>query len=298
LNFWTLPAPLQVFYEAVNRGLDRELLFTGTAASLVSEQGLTIADLLPYPGFRADDDVFIPGFTLERTPVPPDLVAAIRRAHQAGARIVSTCSATFLLGEAGLLDGRACTTHWKRLDQLQKTFPRAQVLSDRLFVEDRGVITCGGVTCGIDLALALMEDERGPLFASQIAKELVLYIRRDKDHSQISVYLQFRSHQNPGVHAVQDWMIEHPDQGVSLETLAQIGGMSPRNFTRAFRVATGVSPGDYRTRLRLERASMLLKNPKLTVEAVASEAGFGDARALRRSWTQHYGRSPRQEITR
>jgi len=290
--------PLQVFHEARKMGLDLELLYAGTEPTVVSEQGLTVANLAPYPEFRADDQVFIPGFTLELTPVAPTLVKAIQRAARAGARLVSTCSGTFMVGEAGLLDGRSCTTHWKRIDQLQKRFPRTKVLEDRLFVEDRGLITCGGVTCGIDLALSLMETERGPLFASRLARELILYIRRDKDHPQVSVYLDYRSHQNPGVHAVQDWMIEHPDQGVDLPTLAAIGGMSLRNFSRVFRSTTGVSPGEYRTLLRLERASMLLKNPALTVEAVAAESGFGDARALRRLWAKRFGQSPRELASR
>lgn len=198
-----------------------------------------------------------------------------------------------MVGEAGLLDGRSCTTHWKRIDELQQRFPRTTVLADRLFVEDRGLITCGGVTCGIDLALSLMESERGPLFASKIARELILYIRRDKDHSQLSIYLEYRSHQNPGVHAVQDWMIDHPEHAADLTTLAAVGGMSPRNFTRVFRSATGISPGEYRTLLRLERASVLLRNPTLTVEAVAADSGFGDARALRRLWAKRFGSSPR-----
>ncbi len=285
--------PLQVFHEAKKLGLDLELVFSGTTPSLASEQGLVFNDLVPFPEFRPGDDVFIPGFTLEITPTRPDLVKAILRAHQSGARIVSTCSGTFMVGQAGLLDGRSCTTHWKRVEELQKRYPRTTVLTDRLFVEDRGLITCGGVTCGIDLALSQMEQERGPLFASRIARELILYIRRDKDHSQVSVYLEYRDHQNPSIHAVQDWMIDHPDQGADLHALAAIGGMSPRNFTRAFRSVTGISPGEYRTLLRLERASVLLKNPSLTVEAVASESGFRDARALRRLWAKRYGLSPR-----
>jgi len=285
--------PLQVFHEAKKGGLDLDLVFSGATASLACEQGLVLNDLVPVPEFRPGDDVFIPGFTLELTSVAPEVVKAIHQAHQAGARIVSTCTGTFMVGQAGLLDGRSCTTHWKRLDELKRKFPRTEVLSDRLFVEDRGVITCGGVTCGIDLALSLMEAEKGPLFASKIARELILYLRRDKDHAQVSVYLEYRSHQNPGVHAVQDWMIEHPEQGADLNTLAAVGGMSPRNLTRLFRTATGISPGEYRTKLRLERASVLLKNPSLTVEAVASEAGFGDARALRRLWSKRFGLSPR-----
>lgn len=285
--------PLQVFHEANKRGLGIELVLCGTSPSVVCEQGLVLADLVAVPDPQPGDNVFVPGFTPELTPVPVEVVRTLQKAHQAGARVISTCTGAFIVGQSGLLDGRSCTTHWKRVGELQTKFPRAKVLTDRLFVEDRGLITCGGVTCGIDLALSLMELERGPLFASKIARELILYLRRDQDHPQVSVYMDYRSHQSPGIHAVQDWMIDHPDHDSDLTTLAAIGGMSQRNFTRAFRTATGISPGEYRTLLRLERASMLLKNPALTVEAVATEAGFGDARALRRLWSQRYGLSPR-----
>jgi transcriptional regulator GlxA family with amidase domain len=285
--------PVQVFHESRKRGFDLELLFCSSRPHETCEQGLTIGELQPYPEFQPDDLVVVPGFTLDITPVPWETVGVVKKALAARSRIVASCSGAFVLGHAGVLNGRVCTTHWKRIAELKQTFPEARVADERLFIEDGRVITGGGGTCGIDLALHLVEEERGPLFVSKVAREMLLYVRRDRDALQTSVYLDYRSHQNPGVHAVQDWLIEHPDQGADIETLADIAHMSGRNLTRVFRQVTGISPGEYRTQLRLERANVLLKNPHLTVEAVAAEVGFKDARTLRRLWSERYTRSPR-----
>jgi transcriptional regulator GlxA family with amidase domain len=284
--------PLQVFHEARKRGLGVDLLFCGSRSEELCEQGLPVGGLQPYPEFLPTDLVFVPGLTLELTPIPLDTVKIVQKALAAGSRIVASCSGAFILGQAGVLDHRHCTTHWKRTAQLQQRFPLAQVAEERLFVEDRNVITGGGGTCGIDLALHLVEEIRGPMLVAKVAREMILYLRRDRDARQTSVYLDFRSHQNPGVHSVQDWLIEHPDQPADVEALAKIANMSPRNLTRVFRQVTGISPGEYRTLLRLERANVLLKNPHLTVEAVAAEVGFKDARTLRRLWRERYASSP------
>jgi transcriptional regulator GlxA family with amidase domain len=284
---------LQPLDEARKFGLEIELAPCSASESARSEQGVLIADLAPLPEFRAGDWVFVPGFTYEHTTVPPWLVSALRDAHGAGSRILSTCTGAFALGEAGLLDGRSCTTHWKRLDELARRFPKAAVLSDRLFIEDRGVVTGGGATCCIDLALHLIEEERSPLLAARVARELIIYMRRDGLHAQSSVYLDYRNHVNPGVHAVQDWLIENQSKAAGAEELARIAGMSPRNLDRCFREATGTTPAEYRNLLRLERAVKLLRNPSLTIEAVAAECGFPDARSLRRQWKKRYGLTPR-----
>jgi transcriptional regulator GlxA family with amidase domain len=290
-----LAGPLQAFDEARNFGLAIEILLCGIHDSAKSEQGLVAAGLAPPPRFEASDWVFIPGHMVGKVPIPRELISAVKEAARAGSRVISTCTGAFVLGEAGLLDGRSCTTHWKRLDELRSRFPRAKVLEDRLFIEDGNVVTCGGVVCGIDLALYLIDLEKGPVFASRVARELIVFLRRDRNHSQASVYLDYRSHDNPSVHAVQDWLVENQAKPAGIEDLARIGGMSVRNFSRAFREATGTTPGEYRTLLRLERAMILLNNPNMTVEAVAAECGFPDARALRRQWKKRYGLSPRRK---
>jgi transcriptional regulator GlxA family with amidase domain len=197
-----------------------------------------------------------------------------------------------MLGDAGLLDGRQCTTHWSRVDDLQHRFPRARVLTNRLFVEDGPIITSAGIVSGIDMALGLVEREHGPLVAVAAAREMVIYIRRDGSQRQHSVYLDYRTHLHPGVHRVQDWLIAHPEEGASLDKLARVAGLSPRHLTRVFRQATGVSIQEYRTRLRLERARSLLRDPGLTLEAIAVRCGFESSRQLRRIWKEAFGTPP------
>jgi transcriptional regulator GlxA family with amidase domain len=176
---------------------------------------------------------------------------------------------------------------------LQRRFPRARVLADRLFVADGMIVTSAGIASGIDMALALIEQKHGPLLAAQVAREMVVYIRRDGSQEQTSVYLDFRTHLHPGVHKVQDWLMQNPSRAVTLDTLAEVGAMSRRNLTRLFRQATGISIVEYRTRIRLELARNLLQDPSLSVDGVARRCGFTDSRQLRRVWQTAFGMSPR-----
>jgi transcriptional regulator GlxA family with amidase domain len=209
-------------------------------------------------------------------------------------RIHAICTGAFILGRAGLLEGRRCTTHWRRTAELQRAFPRAQVLTGRLFVSDGGITTSAGVASGIDMTLDFIEQEHGARIAAQVAREIVVYIRRDGSQKQESVYLSHRTHVDAGVHAVQDWLVAHPEEKRGLAELASIANMSERNLTRAFARATGTSIGEYRQRIRLEHARVLLNDRDLTIEAVAERSGFADARQLRRLWRALYGVSPRE----
>jgi transcriptional regulator GlxA family with amidase domain len=217
----------------------------------------------------------------------------VRRAAKAGAEICSVCTGTFVLGEAGVLDGRRCTTHWKRVRELQRRFPRATVVGDRLFVEDGPVTSSAGIASGIDMALALLARDGGPVLASSVAREMVVYLRRDGSHAQESVYLDYQTHLSPGVHVVQQHLVAHPESSERLGELARMAGMSERSLTRAFRLATGISVHAYRERLRLERARDLMRNPTMTMDAIASACGYADARQLRRLWVARRGTSPR-----
>ncbi len=152
--------------------------------------------------------------------------------------------------------------------------------------------TSAGIVSGIDMALAIVEGDHGPLVAGAAAREMVVYIRRDGGQRQNSVYLDYRTHLHPGIHRVQDWLIAHPEERANLDELGQVAGLSPRHLTRVFRQATGVSIQAYRTRLRLERARALLRDPGLTLEAVAARCGFESARQLRRVWKTAFGTPP------
>jgi len=284
--------PMQAFFEANGFGADYRIEHCSVTPKVTTNQGLQISNLAPLPTLRPGDLALVPGFTLEATRLPRALITWLKKSYQLGATITSVCTGAFALAEAGLLNNRRCTTHWKRTAQLQKLYPSAQVLADRLFVEDGRILCSAGMTAGIDMALALIERDHGPLVASRAAREMVVYIRRDQHHRQNSVYLDYRTHLHPGVHSVQDWLTAHPSQKRRIQDLARVAGMSPRNLTRAFREMTGVSIQSYRTRLRLEHAHVLMRNPAMTLEAIASECGFADARQLRRVWRAAHHTAP------
>ena len=232
--------------------------------------------------------MLVPGFVLNRTRLPVALISWLRQAAQAGARICAVCTGAFALAEAGLLHERACTTHWKRTAELQRRFPSARVANDRLFVEDGNILTSAGVASGIDMALAHVEEDYGSRMAADVARELVVYMRRDATQSQNSVYLAYRNHMNSAVHAVQDALLAHPEAQSRLSDFARIAGTSVRNLSRIFRQTTGITITAYRQRVRLEEARMLLANPELNLEEIAELCGFNDARQLRRLWRLHF----------
>ena len=292
-----LAGPLQAFDEANGLGGSYAVETRAATESVATAQGVRLAGLRPLGTATAEDLVLVPGFRIEARRGPQralgPLVRWLRDAALAEARIGSICTGAFVLGWAGLLDGRQCTTHWKRVRELQAEFPRARVVEDRLFVED-GVLTSAGIASGIDLALALIEEDHGPVVTARVAREMVVYLRRPGGDRQTSVYLDFRTHLDSGVHAVQDHLVAHPEGQESLAELARIGRASARTLSRNFRAATGISVHAYRTRVRLERARGLLADPGLTMEAIAGRCGFADARQLRRLWKSAFGVAARR----
>jgi len=285
--------PLQALHEvnALVRGA-YDVVHCGAGESTQTAQGLVLGALAPLPAPAAGDLVFVPGYPTQGAQPPKKLDRWLSTAHAAGAQIFSTCTGAFVLARAGLLDGRACTTHWKRTEELQAAYPRVRVLSGHLYVREGSITTSAGITAGIDMTLDFIEREHGAAIAARVAREMVVYIRRDGTHKQESMYLAYRSHIDPAVHAVQDWLTANPAEKGRLPDLAAIANMSVRNLTRAFTKATGISIGEYRRRLRLEHAKMLLADPQRTIEAIAADSGFADARQFRRMWQRAYGVSP------
>jgi len=293
--------PVQTVHEANDFGADYQLEFVGTSDRVRTAQGFTIADLAPLPVPQPEDWVIVPGTEssqLDQLEIPD---AWLKSADACGARVTSVCSGAFALAKAGVLDDRQCTTHWKVVDRLQAQFPRTQVLENRLFVRDGNVVTSAGVASGIDMALALLEEDYGPRMAAKVAREMVIYLRRSGDTSQTSIYQEHRSHLHPGIHRVQDWIVAHPDEKATIDQLAQVAHLSPRHLTRVFRQSTGITLKEFATKVKLEVAQQLLVRPALTVEDIALRCGFQDARQLRRLWHQHFGtnlREARQRLAR
>lgn len=292
-----LAGPAQVFFEANQFGGRYEIGFVGASPEAETAQGLCLSRLDPLPRVGAEDRVLVPGIdsaSLDEMLATPDAVPVewLREAAAAGAVVGSICSGGYLLAHAGLLDGRRCTTHWKLSDLFQRSYPRAQVQKNRLFVRDGNILTSAGVASGIDMALWMVEEDLGPLAAARTARELVIFLRRDPTSPQRSVYLDFRTHLHPGIHRVQDWLVAHPEASPNLGELAQRAGMSERNLTRVFRQATGITLKTFMHRLKLEVASHLLRSPQMTLERVATECGFEDPRQLRRLWKRQHGVPP------
>jgi transcriptional regulator GlxA family with amidase domain len=255
-------------------------------------QRLTLCRLEALPAAGAGDLIIVPGYDMRPKSPPAQLSKWLRLSAARGAQVCSVCTGAFALGEAGLLDRRTCTTHWKLVERLQETFPAAKVARDRVFVSDGPVTTSAGVASGIDMALWLIEQRHGPLFAVRVAQELVVYIRRDGAQTQHSVYLDYRSHVNSGIHRVQDHIVSNVREGVSVTDLAQIARMSSRAMTRTFRATTGLSIGEFRTKVRLESARIMLNDPDVTLQTVAERAGFNSPRHFRRAWKQAFGVTP------
>ena len=294
VNLLDLAGPAQVFDAATHHGAAYALEFAGAEPSARSAQGLTLADLGPLPDVSAGDLVIVPGPRLDRSGlrVDPALVAWLRRSAAAGAEIAAVCSGAAALGEAGLLDGRRCTTHWELLEPMRTRYPRAKVQDGVLFTHDGPVSTSAGVASGIDLALSLVHRHHGPAVTAAVARSLVVYLRRPGSGAQLSPFLSHRSHVDDAVHTVQDHIAENLSDRHRLDDLAALVHLSPRGLTRAFTAATGITPLEFQQRLRLALATDLLTETTLPLAAIASRTGFRDPRQLRRLYRAQYGIAP------
>jgi transcriptional regulator GlxA family with amidase domain len=284
-----LAGPAQVFTEAKSHGLDAAIEFYSYHDENTSTSGVAFGEVKSYKeaNLKAGDFVFVPGTDhdyLRSTQFGAEKSFFKWIAHCAESKVntCSICTGAFFLGEAGLLDGRECTTHWRRTDELKSRFPKAKVKADILYVKSDNIYTSAGISAGIDLALAILEYLKGPHFVHKVARGLVVYHRRDQSHSQKSIYLDFRNHINPKIHEVQDFLINHLDKENSIEALAEMVAMSPRNLSRVFKESTGTTIVEYLTKLRVETAKTLLNNPEYTIEYIASQCGLKTARQLQR----------------
>ncbi|MDQ0583365.1 helix-turn-helix domain-containing protein [Streptomyces rishiriensis] len=239
------------------------------------------ADLIAVPA--ADENV-------DRA-YPPELLAALRRAVDRGARVLSVCSGVFVLGAAGLLDGRRCAVHWRHADLLARRFPRTVVEPDVLYVDEDPVITSAGTAAGIDACLHLVRKEQGPEVANRIARRMVVPPHRSGGQAQYIERPLPRSRCDT-VGEVLAWMEQHLDEEVTVEQLAERAHMSPRTFARRFQQETGTTPYRWLLRQRVLLAQHLLEATDETVDAIAWRTGFGTAGALRHQFVQALGTSP------
>ncbi|UUC92302.1 MULTISPECIES: GlxA family transcriptional regulator [Comamonas] len=231
----------------------------------------------------------------------PELVDWVARVAPGVGRMIALCSGSFFLAAAGLLNDRRAATHWSVAGALAQRFPRVQVDADAIYVCDeikdsdgmRQLWTSAGVTAGIDLALAVVEHDFGHALALQVARDLVMYLKRPGGQSQFSVSLAAQATQHSAVQAAQQWVLEHLDQPMPLALLAGKAAMSERNFRRVFQQETGCSPSSFVENARLERAKQLLENlGSLPLKTVAAKVGLGSEQALRHLFVRKLGITP------
>lgn len=284
-----LAGPLQVFTEAKFYGFDIALEFYSYQAETVSNSGLPFGKIANYKeaDLKEADYIFMPGMEFEYVRsmdfrAEKEFFNWLKESSDKKIFVCSVCNGAFALGEAGLLKDTECTTHWRRIEELQERFPRAKVLTDILFKKSNNVYTSAGISSGIDLALSILEELKGAFFTHKVARGLVVYYRRNDNHTQKSIYLDYRNHINPKIHEVQDYLIDHLSAENSVEDLASLVAMSPRNLSRVFREKTGSTIVEYLTLLRIEFAKTMVNNPEFTIEYIASQCGFKTARQLQR----------------
>jgi transcriptional regulator GlxA family with amidase domain len=212
----------------------------------------------------------------------PKLLAWLRATAPCTRRVCSVCTSAFVLAASGLLDGRRCTSHWKYCEELQRQFPRIIVDPNLIFVRDGRFYSSAGASAGMDLALALVEEDLGHQMALTVARELVLFLQRPGGQSQFSAQLTAQRADRRPLSELQAWMADHPDEDLSVDALARRAAMSPRNFARVFADEVGVTPARYVELLRVDTARRRLEESGANVERVAEQCGFGSAETMRR----------------
>ncbi len=227
------------------------------------------------------------------SPIAPELLAWLRASADSVRRIGSVCSGAFALAAAGILDGRRATTHWKLADKLAQRYPQVSVDADKIFVQDGNVWTSAGVSTGADLALAMVEEDHGHGLALEIARHMVLFLRRPGGQSQFSSQLAAQAADLQPIRELIAWISEHLDTDLSVPVLARRAGMSARNFSRVFSQQVGTTPARFVARIRLQAAKARLEATTDNVETIASRAGFGDGETLRRQLRLEAGATPR-----
>ncbi len=300
VHLMDLAGPVQVFYEASKLGAaPYTVRFCGVDEHVMSEQGLALNNLEPFEGIRLKkgDFIFIPGidfksFTEGLLNKDIRTIAPWLRDNLAkGVQVASVCSGALVLAAAGLLDRKKCTSHWKCIDYMTQNFPLANVQTDTLYVQDGNIFSSAGMTSGIDMSLSILEAQHGPVLPAKVAREIVVYMRRNNMDHQQTIYLDYRTHFNPSVHMVQDYIISNPAKNPGLEELAAIGNTSVRTLTRSFKSATGHTIIEFKNAVKVELARTLIHNKSYTMEKISSLCGFQSVRHLRRIWSSQVGMS-------
>ena len=270
-----------------------EVVVLGLTTSFKAESGIAFCAAHTLQNAPILDTLIIPGGRGLRQPgVSAEIASWLRRRSGKIRRIASVCTGVYGLAAAGLLDGRSVTTHWRFTQDLATRFPKLRVQPNALFVKDGPIYTSAGVTAGIDLALALIEEDYGPAVALRVARELVVYLKRPGGQEQYSEPLQFQSLSSDRFADLAAWMMSHLQQDLSVGALAERACLCSRHFSREFRNVFGSTPGAFVEDLRLNEARRRLTLRGNSIEHVATSVGFRSADAFRRAFERRFGVNP------
>lgn len=289
--------PADAFRIAAQHGAPFRVRIAAVDGVASTSLGITLGNVEPLPESLAPDSLLVVCGASDEVAALASrsgrmLVRWLREVGPQPRRLACVCAGALFAARAGLLAGKRCTSHHDEIELLRKEAPTALVLDSRVFVEDRGCYTSAGITAGIDLALHLIAELASPQLSAEVARHMVVYLRRAPDDPALSPWLQFRNHMDADVHRAQDVLTRAVHEDWPLPRLAARVHVSVRTLTRHFREATGLSVRDYHANLRFALARQAL-SAGMSVESAATAAGLGSARQLRRLWRVQAGTTPR-----
>ncbi|MDR0228837.1 MAG: helix-turn-helix domain-containing protein [Flavobacteriaceae bacterium] len=281
---------------------EAEVGYTITFASAIQELELTLDNGLVVKcqksvfDIKEDiDTIIIAGFSRHRQwKTYKNLYEWLEKKSKNVRRIASVCVGAFALAEAGLLDGRQATTHWNSCREFQNSYSKIKVVPNSIFVKDQGIYTSAGVSCGVDLALALVEEDYNKSISLRIAHYLVLYVKRSGDQSQFSFLLEQQFSEKQPIRKLQEWIINNISKDLKTSVLAENIAMSERNFVRVFEKETGMTPTKYVEKVRLENVRQLLMETSLTLERIADSCGFVNKEVMSKAFKRYTKLTPSQ----
>ena len=290
--------PLEVFSNAPNYEI--ELANPGPERTLQTNRGVVLAEATPIADVHGPIDTLViaggPG--AESGSYDPNFIAWIVKVARQSRRLASICTGAFLLAEAGLLNGKQAVTHWNFCDRLANEYPKVTVRPEAIYLRDGSIYTSAGITAGIDLSLALVEEDHGHETALKIARFLVMFLVRPGGQAQYSHMLSHQAITSQPLRELQVWMLQHLRKDLSVESLAERIGMSARHFTRVCLRETGMNPGQFVDRMRVEAAQQIIDSSSRGLKEVADACGFKSADAMRRTFLRILGVTPAEYARR
>jgi transcriptional regulator GlxA family with amidase domain len=284
-----ITGPLEVFSNAPDYEI--QLANPGFERTLQTNRGVVLADAIPLAEVRGPIDTLViaggPG--AESGSYDPNFITWIAKAATQARRVASICTGAFLLAEAGLLNGKQAVTHWSFCDRLAREYPQIIVRSEPIYLRDGSIYTSAGITAGIDLSLALVEEDHGHETALKIARFLVMFLVRPGGQAQYSHMLSHQAVTSQPLRELQVWMLHHLREDLTVESLAERIGMSARHFTRVCLRETGMNPGQFVDRMRVEAAQQIIDSSSRGLKEVADSCGFKSADAMRRTFLRVLG---------